>query len=803
MEKIDIPKRYDVKSREKYWKEFWEKKQIYKYEKPKDKSKVFKIDTPPPTVSGKMHVGHSYSYSQMDFIARYKRMKGYSLFYPFGTDDNGLATERLVEKINNVKGTNMERHEFIELCRKTVDNLREEFVDDWKKIGVSADYNMFYSTINEDVIKISQKYFLDLVKKDRVYRKENPTLYCPNCKTAIAQVELEDLERESKMNYIEFKVKKENENDVDSFIIGTTRPELLSSCVAVFINPEHELANKLEGKKAIVPIFNFEVPIIKDEGALLDKGTGIVMCCTFGDQKDIEWYKQYNLPLKISIKEDGTLNENAGKYEGLKIKEAREKILEDLKEKNILKKQETVKQVVNVHERCSTEIEILHSKQWFIKVLDMKEELLEAGNKFKWHPEHMKNRYDNWVKSLKWDWCISRQRFFGVPFPVWYDEEGNVIFASEEELPVDPLKDKPKGYEDKNLIPEKDVMDTWATSSLTPIIATELFGNSDFDFYYPFDLRPQAHDIISFWLFNTVVRSLIHKNTIPWNNVTISGWVLDPKGRKMSKSKGNVINPQDVIEKYSSDALRYAASIVKLGDDAPFQEKDVQTGYKTANKIFNAVKFSINFLEGKEKYLENKEENFIDKWILTKLSKTIKNYNESFEKYNYSEARRKIDEFFWKYYTDNYIEFSKHRLYNDKDENMYSTLFKTTKSVIQLYAPFMPFVTEEVYHYYNFDSEESIHKTIIEDYNYNYEYEEKLGDLLMDIIVEVRKKKTQNQKSMKAKVESIKIRLKEEELKLIEEKKEEFELELKNIMNIQHIEYTIEEGERIKEIKIE
>ncbi len=802
---VDIPKRYNPEEREKFWKEFWDKNKIFKYEDVEDKSKIFKIDTPPPTVSGKMHVGHSYSYSQMDFIARYKRMKGFSLFYPFGTDDNGLATERLVEKINNVKGTNMERYEFIELCRKTVDSLREDFVDDWKKIGVSADYNMFYSTINEDVIRISQKYFLDLVKKGKVYRKENPTLFCPNCKTAIAQVELEDLERKSVMNYINFETE-----DGSKFTIGTTRPELLSSCVAVFINPEHEDADKLAGKKAKVPLFDLEVPIIKDKGALLDKGTGIVMCCTFGDQKDIEWYKQYNLPLRISLNENGTLNSLAGKYEGLKVKEARQKILEDLKSKNLLVKQEEVSQVVNVHERCSTEIEILHSKQWFVKVLDIKEELLKAGSEFKWHPEHMKNRYDNWVKSLKWDWCISRQRFFGVPFPVWYDENDNPVFASEEELPVDPLKDKPKSYKGnvESLKPETDVMDTWATSSLTPIIAVELFGNKNFDKYYPFDLRPQAHDIISFWLFNTVVRSLIHKNVVPWNNVTISGWVLDPKGRKMSKSKGNVINPQDVIKKYSSDALRYAASIVKLGDDAPFQEKDVQTGYKTANKIFNAVKFSVSFLKDKKEFLNLEEENFVDKWILTKLSKTIREYEESFEEFDYSNARRKIDEFFWKYYTDNYIEFIKHRLYEEKDKNVYKTLFETTKKVIQLYAPFMPFVTEEVYHYYNFDDKNSVHKTILQNDIKEYSFEEKLGDLLMTLIIELRKNKSQNKKSMKAKIKSVILNLKEEELKLLEEKKEELELELKSIMNINIIEYKvseekIKEGKRIETIEYE
>ena len=790
--KVEIPKKYNAKEREQHWKEFWGQNETYKYKEPQDKSKIFSIDTPPPTVSGKMHVGHSFSYTQMDFIARYKRITGHSLFYPFGTDDNGLATERLVEKMKKVKGTKMPRHEFVELCRQTVDELRDDFVDDWKHIGVSADYSMFYSSVNANVQRLSQKYFLDLVKNDKVYRKESPILFCPNCQTAIAQVELEDFERQSIMNTITFDI-----FGGGSFEIGTTRPELLGSCVAVFYNPEHPRAKELEGKRAIVPIFENEVPMLPDSDVLLEKGTGIVMCCTFGDQKDMEWYKQYNLPLRISIGKDGRMNKNAGKYSGMPSKEARSAILDDLKAQGKLLVQKEIKQIVNVHERCGTEIEILHEKQWFIRVLDMKDELLEAGRNLKWHPEFMRNRYDNWTRGLQWDWNISRQRFFGVPFPVWYDENDNAVFADESQLPVDPLNAKPAGYKgDTNtLTAENDVMDTWATSSLTPEIAIELFANGNFEDYYPLSLRPQAHDIISFWLFNSTVRGLLHKGSAPWKNASISGWVLDPKGRKMSKSKGNVIDPRAMIEKYSADGLRYAASVVKLGEDSAFKEQELQNGMKTATKIFNASKFAIMHLNGNETNINDEATHFVDRWLLTKLTKALFDYKLSFEEYDYSSARRSADTFFWQNFTDNYMEFAKHRLYDDNDNSAVSTLHKAILSAIKMYCPFIPFVTEEVYHYYDWEGRinESVHTSLLPDFGFQFEKDEKKGDLLAEIIALVRKEKSSQQKSMKAEVKKLSLSITSEQKELADES---LLNEIKQIMFVSKI--TISESDSLQ-----
>src|SRR3990167_4715206 len=441
---------YDAKEAEPRLQKFWESEKVYKFDA-KSKKPVFSIDTPPPTVSGKMHMGHAFSYSQMDFIARYKRMRGFNLFYPFGTDDNGLPTERLVEK-----------------------EFRPKYIKNWKDIGMSCDFSLFYTTINEHCRRISQKSFLDLYEDGREYQKEAPSIWCPECTTAIAQAELEDKELKSYFNDIKFKLK-----DGKDIVIGTTRPEMLAACVAIFVHPKDKKNKSLIGKTAIVPIFNHEVKIIADERVDIEKGTGIVMCCTFGDLTDTEWYKAYKLPLKIVISKDGKII-NSGRYNDMSIQEARKTIIEDLKERGLLVSQKEITHMVNVHERCGTEIEILETKQWFIRYLDLKKLFLNEGSKLNWYPEHMKVRYDNWIKGLQWDWCISRQRYFGIPFPVWYCKNCNeVILADEKDLPVDPMYDKPRikkcpKCSSNEFIPEKDVLDTWTTSSLTPQIAVQL-----------------------------------------------------------------------------------------------------------------------------------------------------------------------------------------------------------------------------------------------------------------------------------------------------------------------------------------
>jgi len=712
---MELPKRYNPQESEVKWMKFWEKEKIYKFD-PESKAEIYSIDTPPPTVSGKMHLGHSFSYSQQDFVARFQRMLGKNVFYPFGVDDNGLATERMIEKIKNVKGQFMKRNEFVKLCYNTVEEIRNDFVQDWKRIAVSADYDIFYSTINEHSQKISQRSFIELYKMGRIYRKRAPFVWCPECQTAIAQVEMKDSERKSNFVYMKFDTSLGKQ-----ITIATTRPELLPACVAIHIHPNDKRYNKLIGAKAKIPFSKREVKITANKDVDMEFGSGIVYHCTYGDMDDVKWMEEFNVkPIEIMNK-DGTLNELAGKFKGLHVKEARKAVIKALEEENRIEKILPISHVVNVHERCETDIEILTTDQWFIKYLDLKKDFIKYGRQIKWYPKHMRARYENWILGLKWDWNISRQRHFGIPIPAWHCNQCNeIIIADEKQLPVDPLVDKPNKKckcGSNELIPEKDVLDTWATSSLTPDIAAELFKDKKiYKKLFPMSLRPQAHDIITFWLFNTVVKSYFHHKNIPWKDVMISGWALDPHGKKMSKSKGNVIDPKEMIEKYSADALRFWASGSKLGDDLPFQEKDLVTGQKFTTKIWNSSKFAFMHLKD-YKLKKPKNLEVIDAWILSKLSNLVKESTENFMNYEYSHTKLETDKFFWHSFCDNYLEIVKDRVYNPDKRGKESRLsaqyglYHTLLTIIKLMAPITPFITEELYHafYKKYEKSKSIH----------------------------------------------------------------------------------------------
>ena len=567
---MELPERYDPKASEPKWQKYWEEQGIFSFDE-NSGAEVFSVDTPPPTVSGKMHIGHAFSYSQQDFIVRYKRMRGFNVFYPFGTDDNGLATERLIEKTKNVRSKVMDRKEFVSLCLKTLEEIRPKYVADWKKLGMSCDWKIFYTTIDEHCQRISQKSFLDLYKKGRIERKKSPIMFCPTCQTAIAQVELKDAERESHLVHIQ----AEAVDTGEKIVFATTRPELIWGCVGISVHPDDKRYRHLHGKKIRMPVTGREVEMIPDEFTDIQYGTGVVYYCTYGGVECIDWMERHPDVKPIDIMGmDGRYNDLAGSYKGMKSEEARKHAIEDLEKSGALVKLEKIKHIVNTHERCDTDIEYVATEQWYIKYLDLREEFLEAGRKMNWHPEFMRIRYDNWIKGLRWDWNISRQRYFGVPFPLWYTKKGEVVLADESQLPVDPLTDRPKslpkGINADELIPEKDVLDTWATSSMTPEIAISLVKNPETrKRLFPMSLRPQAHDIITFWLFNTTAKSILHQNTVPWENVMISGFALDPHGKKMSKSKGNVIEPQVMIDKYSADCLRFWAAGSKLGEDLP------------------------------------------------------------------------------------------------------------------------------------------------------------------------------------------------------------------------------------------
>jgi len=754
---MEQPKAYNFKDYEPKWRDFWEKEGIYKFQH-NPKKPAYSVDTPPPTVSGNMHIGHAFSYSQQDFVVRFQRMIGKNVYYPFGTDDNGLPTERLVEKLKAVKSTSMQRADFIELCNKTIKEIKTNFIQDWKNIGMSCDFSKPYSTIDPHCIKTSQKSFIDLFKKSLVYQQEAPSMFCVNCQTAIAQAELEDKELDSTFNDVYFDLE-----DGSKITIATTRPELIPACVCIYVHPNDTRYRHLINKIAVIPLTNHKVPIFADESVEMEKGSGIMMICSYGDKYDVEAINKRNLTPRVCIAKNGTLNEFAGKYKGLKIKEARKAILEDLEKEGRLISKKPIKHIVNVHDKCGTEIEFLSSKQWFIRILENKKLFLDAAENINWYPATMKLRYLNWVEGLQWDWCISRQRHFGVPFPLWVCKKCHkILIADESQLPVDPLRDKPNkkcdcGSDEFEI--EKDVMDTWATSSTTPEIISNWADDKnygvDFKETFPTSLRPQAHDIIRTWAFYTIVKSIYHFNQVPWENIVISGHVLDPKGESMHKSKGNAIEPKSVLDKYPADALRFWAASSKLGEDLRYLEKDLVTGQKTILKLLNATNFCFLTLND---YVHDEKVNLeeTDKLFLSKLNDTIAKATTAFEEYEYSKAKAEIEGFFWRDFCDNYLEIVKDRLYNpdkrgaDAKKSAQYTLYKTLLAVVKMFAPIMPFVTEEIYqnHFRKFENEKSIHLTLWpgpDELKENL----KIWEDMKDLIAMVRAKKSEKQKSLK------------------------------------------------------
>lgn len=677
--------KYDSKEAEKRIAELWKKEKVYTFDE-KSKKKLYSIDTPPTTISGdQLHVGHVLSHSQMDFIARYKRMRGYNLFYPYGADNNGLPTEAFVERENKIVAEQLGREKFIELVKKTIDKYQEQYKDVWRSIGLSFDWSLYYDTMNKEAQIASQLSFLELHKMGRTYRKETPTIWCPVHKTAVSQMELEDKTEKSVFYYIRFS---------KEVTIATTRPELLPAIVAIFVNPDDKKNAKLVGKKIKVPLTDREVKVLADNRVDPTKGTGVVMCCTFGDQTDIEWYKAYNLELRIVINESGKMTE--GKYKGMGARETRKAIVEDLKKEGYIVKEEEIEHDVKVHDRGKHDIEFMVKQQWYIRVLDLKEELLRLGKELRWHPEFMHYRYDNWVKGLQWDWCISRQRFFGIPFPIWYCKKcGEPMLATKDQLPVNPDVDKPKGKCTKcgsdTFAPETDIMDTWATSSLTPLINARWATDKKRMDIYPMSLRPQASDIITFWLFTTVLKCYLHTKKLPWSDAFISGFGLDPKGKPMHKQLGNIIGAKTALDKYGADPLRYWAASTNLGEDASFQEKELVSGQRLINKLWNVAKF----IEANCGDFKGKPGKRIDSWITSRAMRLVKDVTESLDDYNYATAKRLTEEFFW-FFSDNYLEFVKYRIYN-KDTSANHTLTSTFLIVLKLLAPFMPFVTEEIY----------------------------------------------------------------------------------------------------------
>jgi valyl-tRNA synthetase len=751
---ITIPDKPSLDGIEVKWAAAWNEQGLYNFDRTKTRDQVFSIDTPPPTVSGSLHVGHVFSYTHTDCIARYKRMRGFEVFYPMGWDDNGLPTERRVQNYFGVrcdpslpynpdftppanpdpkKQEPISRRNFIELCEKLTVEDEVVFEDLWRRMGLSIDWNQTYQTIDGNAQRVSQLAFLRNLARGEAYQSEAPTLWDVTFRTAVAQAELEDRERPGAYHRIAF---KRADAPGEKIFIETTRPELLAACVALVAHPDDERYQPLFGTNVVTPVFGVEVPVMAHTLADPDKGSGIAMVCTFGDLADVTWWRELQLPTRPIIGWDGRVTSEtpawittkAGKdrfaaIAGTTSFTAKANMVEVLRESGDMEGEpKPITHPVKFFEKGDKPLEIVTTRQWYLtnggRNAELREELLARGKELIWHPAHMAVRYDNWVDGLNGDWLVSRQRFFGVPIPVWYplDADGNpdynsVIVPTEDQLPIDPSSQCPDGYtEDQRNQPDgfmgdPDVMDTWATSSLTPQIAGGWERDEDlFNRVFPMDMRPQAHEIIRTWLFSSVVRAHLENKELPWAHAAISGWILDPDRKKMSKSKGNVVTPMEMLDEYSSDAVRYWAASGRPGTDTAFDVGQMKIGRRLAIKLLNATKFVLTISQGGS--IESITEP-VDQALMVKLSATVDAATKAFEEFNYAKALDVAETFFWEF-TDDYVELVKERAYGEKDgvntESARSALYISLTTLLRLFAPFLPFTTEETWSWFNSDS---------------------------------------------------------------------------------------------------
>jgi valyl-tRNA synthetase len=759
-----VPERPTLDGLEAKWSAVWERDGIFSFDRSAPRERIFSIDTPPPTVSGSLHVGHVFSYTHTDTIARYQRMRGREVFYPMGWDDNGLPTERRVQNHYGVRcdpsapydpdfdpagrdpdqePLSISRPNFVQLCLELTERDEQAFEALWRTLGLSVDWSMTYTTIGRLAQRISQRSFLGLLERGQAYQLEAPTLWDVDFQTAVAQAELEDRERPGAMHRVSFAVAGSGPPAGEA-LIETTRPELIPACVALLAHPDDERHRALVGGEALTPLFGTRVPVLSHDQVERDKGTGLVMVCTFGDLTDVMWWRELGLPVRSVLGPDGRLlevqwgapgwesddveraRESYAELEGRTINQARRRIVELLERSgDLVGEPQPVMRAVKFFEKGERPVEIVTSRQWFIRTIEHREALIARGRELHWHPPYMRARFEDWVNGLSGDWGVSRQRFFGVPFPVWYplDEHGQVVherplLAREEQLPVDPSTDVPDGYEEAQrgqpggFAGDPDVMDTWATSSLTPQIAGHIGaapgsdeGEALSEKVFPMEVRPQAHDIIRTWLFTTILRSHLEDNELPWRNAAISGWVLDPDRKKMSKSKGNVVTPMHLLEEHGADAARYWAANGRPGTDTAFDAQQMKVGRRLAVKLLNASKFALSDLPPSGETLAHP----LDRALIARLAGVVADATDSFEGYDYARALERAESFFW-WYCDFYLELVKGRRY-DPDPAVsapVSLALRTSLSVFQrLFAPFLPFVCEEVWSWWQ---EGSVHR---------------------------------------------------------------------------------------------
>ncbi len=749
---MTVPKEYIPHEIEPKWQSAWDMS-MYHFNWEDNTRPQYIIDTPPPYPTGNFHIGNSMNWCYIDFVARYKRMRGFNVMFPQGWDCHGLPTEVKVEETHGITKNQVPRMEFRKMCEELTGTNIEKMRKTMMNLGFSTDWSNEFITMDPAYYVKTQKSFVKMFDMGRVYQDEHPVNWCPRCETAIAFAEVEYDSRETQLNFLHF----------DKLEIATTRPELLAACVAVAINPDDERYNESIGTNVKVPLFEYEVPVIGDNEVDSSFGTGVVMICTFGDKQDVRWWIEHNLPLRKAIDKTGNMTSIAGKYEGMTIAECKKAITEDLKSEGYLYDQKPLEQNVGMCWRCKTAIEILSERQWFAKI--DRDEILNAADEIEWLPEYMKIRLVNWTKTMEWDWCISRQRLFATPIPVWYCKDcGKVMVAKEEWLPLDPTQDSPKeacGCGSTEFNPEEDVLDTWMDSSITALHVSGWL--TDHELRLPAQLRPQGHDIIRTWSFYTILRSMALTGKRPWDSILINGMVLGEDGHKMSKSLGNIISPETVIEDYSADAFRQWAAVGgSTGSDIMFRWKDVVSASRFLHKMWSIYRFSLSHLEDYEpKQLSADELDLpiIDRWLLSKLNTLVRSITANMDAYQFDEAFKSIRGFAWETLADNYIELIKSRLYGDDESGRKAaqyTLHTTIDTLSRLLAPFTPFFAEEMY---SRIGKGSIHTQSWAEVDESFIDKdiERAGELIKDITSAVRRYKSENGMALNAPLKEIEI----------------------------------------------
>jgi valyl-tRNA synthetase len=763
-----LPKKLDILAIEKNWQHKWEEWGIYRFDWDNKEKPTFSIDTPPPYPSGEFHMGNVLNWTYIDIVARYKRMQGFNVHFPQGWDCHGLQIERRAEKEFGVKKSDTPTAEFIDLCKRFVDKYINIMKTAIKQLGCSNDWTTEYKTMDPDYWRRTQLSFILLHKKGLIYQGTHPVNWCPNCETAIADAEVNYETRQGTLYHVKFQL-----NNKNHLTIATTRPELIPACVTVAVNPEDHRYKKYISKNIKIPIMDRTVKIVADNMVDLEFGTGVVMVCTYGDKADVKTVAKHKLPNIPTLTKNGKMNKNAGKYSGLNIQEAKKAIVKDLEKQKLLTKSEPIQQEISLCDRCETPIEILETKQWFMRNRQLTEQVEKTARSLKWYPSYMCTRLIDWAKSLDWDWVISRQRVFGTPIPIWYCKDcGDVILAKESWPPIDPKQERPRiekcskcGHNE--FTPERDVFDTWMDSSITCAVHAGWPDKSETEFrnLFPADLHPSGTDIIRTWAYYLMIRHLALFNETPYKACLINGMVLGSDGRKMSKSLGNYTATPEVFQKYGVDTSRqWAAGGGTTGSDIPFRWPDVEYGWRFLIKMWNASRF-VSLLLKDYKPEKAKKLTLLDKWLIAKMNKATIKITGAMEKCQFNIALEEIRNFAWRDLCDNYIEAAKHRLYKEdiygeeKRKAAQYTLYTALYRFLQLFAPIAPHITEELFQtMFATDTKgRSIHLSPwprVEKREIDNDALRK-GDLLIAIIGEIRREKSRKRMPLNAKIEEI------------------------------------------------